>query len=134
MTRRYHVDIAVFAANTDRKWMDNLLSHHAVPGVESAKQGVARFISTAAIYQIVLTRDLSVNAGIPVDVAVDVARRLLAAPANRISIVPHLCLDLDRDAFMGRVDDLIADAVDSVVPKRRGRPPRVGAALDRSRP
>jgi hypothetical protein len=33
-------------------------------------------------------------------------------------------LAFDRDEFMLEIDRRIADAVESVVPRRRGRPPR----------
>ena len=122
MARHYHVDIAVFAAVTDRKWVDNLLSHFDVPGVESAKQGVARRVSTHGVYHIVLTRVLS-QAGTSIETAVSLARRLLTTDANHVALGPGLALTLDRTSFQREVDARIADAVESIVPRRRGRPP-----------
>lgn len=122
MARHYHVDIAVFAADTDRKWVDNLLSHFDVPGVESAKQGVARRVSTHGVYHIVLTRVLS-QAGTSIETAVSLARRLLTTDANHVALGPGLALTLDRTSFQREVDARIADAVESIVPRRRGRPP-----------
>ena len=64
MARFYHVDIARFAANADQKWVDNLLSHYDVPGVDGAKQGLARRISAVGVYHIALIRSLTRDAGI----------------------------------------------------------------------
>lgn len=122
MARHYHVDIAVFAADTDRKWVDNLLSHFDVPGVESAKQGVARRVSADGIYHIALVRRLADSAGLPIPAALGLAIRLLAAPDGVVAPAPHLEMRLDRRAFMSEIDSRIADGVEFIVPRRRGRP------------
>lgn len=126
MARHYHVDIAVFAAESDRKWVDNLLSHFDVPGVESARQGVARRVSTHGVYHIVLVRRLALAAGVSVERAVALAQQLLTTDANHVSLGHALELRIDRDAFQREIDDRIAQAVESIVPRRRGRPPSSG--------
>jgi hypothetical protein len=123
MARHYHIDIAVFAAESDRKWVDNLLSHFDVPGVENAKQGVARQLSHSGIYHVALTRRLWNEAGMSVEAALLAARRLLSDPAGRLLLAPAVELTLDRQAFLSAVDARIAEAVESIVPARRGRPP-----------
>src|ERR1043165_7586204 len=111
MARHYHVDIAVFAAESDRKWVDNLLSHFDVPGVDAAKQGVARRISQSGVHHIALTRRLWLRAGMSVEAALLAARRLLSDPAGRLHLAPDLELTLDREAFRVEVDSRIAEAV-----------------------
>lgn len=122
MARSYHVDIARFAADTDAKWVDNLLTAHAIPGVESARRGVARRISTSAIYHIALVRRLSQNLGVSVDRGVTLARELLLSTADEVAILGYVALRFDRHAFEREIDGRIADAVESIVPARRGRP------------
>jgi hypothetical protein len=123
MARHYHIDIAAFAADADQKWVDNLLSHFDVPGVEAARQGVARRISTHGIYHIALARIIAERASASAGVAVDLAARLLITDATRVSLGPGVSLVLDREAFERGVDARIAEAVESIVPARRGRPP-----------
>jgi hypothetical protein len=123
MARHYHIDIAVFAAESDRKWVDNLLSHFDVPGVEAAKQGVARQLSRSGVYHVALTRRLWLDAGMSVEAALAAARRLLSDPSGRLLLAPSLELRLDRDDFRSRIDERINEAVESIVPRRRGRPP-----------
>lgn len=126
MARTYHVDIAQYVANADRKWVDNLLSHFEIPGVERAERGVARRIATNGIYHITLVRQLTQRLDLGASAAVTMAGHLLADPAGRLSLPVGLELHFDRDAFENDVDRRIAEAVESVIPARRGRPPRRG--------
>lgn len=123
MARHYHVDIAAFAADADRKWVDNLLSHFDVPGVEAARQGVARRISTHGIYHIALARLIAERTSASVARSVELATLLLTTDAAHVGLGPGLSLDIDRHAFQHFVDRRIAEAVESIVPARRGRPP-----------
>jgi hypothetical protein len=123
MARHYHVDIAVFAADADRKWVDNLLSHFDVPGVESARQGVARRISAHGIHHIALTWRLASAGGLSLASALAASRELLQAPNAAVQLAPALTLELNRADFLAEIDSRIGEGVESIVPKRRGRPP-----------
>lgn len=123
MARTYHVDIAQYAAKSDRKWIDNLLSHHTVPGVAGGTQGVARRIGIDGIHHISLIRRLTREAGFATAGAVSIARRLLATDSAHVSLMPGLELEFDRPRFERDVDQLIAEGVEAVQPPRRGRPP-----------
>jgi hypothetical protein len=122
MARTYHVDIAQYVANADRKWVDNLLSHFRIPGVEKAERGVARRIATNGIYHIALVRQLTQRLDLGVSAAVSIAAHLLAEPVEQLSLPVGLELRFDRDTFQNDVNGRIADAVESVTPARRGRP------------
>ena len=125
MARHYHVDVARFATGADHKWVDNLLSHFAVPGVEGARQGLSRRISVDGVYHIALIRSLSRDLGMSVSSAVSLAGRLLADREDaRVEVMTGMVLALDRGAFTRRIDLAIAEAVESVAPARRGRPPK----------
>jgi hypothetical protein len=123
MARNYHVDIAAFAARADRKWVDNLLSHFDVPGVDSEKQGVARRLTIEAVQTVVLVRALASDTGLSIDRALAIAGRLLGADDGRVTgATAWVALQLDRSAFETEVDRRVAAAVEAVVPKKRGRP------------
>jgi hypothetical protein len=63
--------------------------------------------------------------GIGLEPASALAVRLLAAPPGEpILVLGELELRFDRAAFVASVDARIAEAVESVVPPRRGRPRR----------
>jgi hypothetical protein len=123
MARHYHVDIAQHAAGADAKWIDNVLSHFDVPGVQSGRQGVARRISLHGVYHIALIRRLTGELTLSTHLAVSLSAHLLATDATHISLSSGLSLHLDRRAFEREIDAAIALAVESVAPARRGRPP-----------
>jgi hypothetical protein len=124
MARFYHVDIARFAADADQKWVDNLLSHYDVPGVEGAKQGLARRISTVGVYHIALVRSLTRDAGVSTATAVSLSVRLLTPGVASIPVITGLEFRFDREVFERHIDQAISEAVESVAPARRGRPPK----------
>jgi hypothetical protein len=124
MARLYHVEIARHAAGADPKWVDNLLSHFSVPGVESARQGVARRITLSGVYHVALIRRLNRELGVSVSSAVALASRLLASDSARTSVAPGLELHIDRSALERDVDRRVSESVESSSRPRRGRPPR----------
>lgn len=123
MSRYYHVDIAAHVADADRKWVDNLLSHFNVSGVEADKQGVSRLISATGVHHIALIRHLTKNLSLSVERSIDIAAQLLRSHGWRIDVSDLLTLGLDEDALRRQVEGRLADAVEAIVPARRGRPP-----------
>lgn len=122
MARLYHVDIARHAASADKKWVDNLLSHHQIPGVDSGRQGSPRRISVAGIEHIALIRLLTAELQLSAAVAVSLASRLLAISSGSLSMGHGLELRLDVAEFRRRLHKSIDEGVESVTPARRGRP------------
>jgi hypothetical protein len=123
MARSYHVEIARFAADADQKWVDNLLSRFDVPGVDSSKQGLSRRISDVGIYHIALIRVLTAELELSTARAVTLAGQLLAVPGT-VVVADDIELTFDRPSFERRIDARVADAVESIAPARRGRPPK----------
>jgi hypothetical protein len=123
MARSYHVEIARFAADADQKWVDNLLSRFDVPGVDSSKQGLSRRISDIGIYHIALIRELTAQLDVSTTRAVSLAGQLLTVP-DAVVVAEDLELVFDRTSFERRVGARVAEAVESIAPARRGRPPK----------
>ena len=124
MARLYHVEVVRHAANTDLKWVDNLLSHFEVPGVQRWRQGVARKISLDGIYHVALVRRLNRELHLPVSAAVTLAKRLLASESGHPVVVSGIELRIDRPALEAEVDRRVDEAVESSTRPRRGRPPQ----------
>jgi len=124
LARFYHVDIARFASDADPKWVDNLLSHFDLPGVERKRQGSSRRLSATSIHHIALIRAISRNLGVSTAFAVSLAARLLGEGPSKVDVEPAISLTLDRNTFVRRIDAAISVAVESIEPARRGRPPR----------
>lgn len=124
MSREYHVDIAQHAASVDAKWLDNLLSRFEIPGVATARQGIARRVSSIGIYHVALIRRLTAELGMSTGIAVSVAMTLLDGAASAaFCVTAGVELRLNRPEFEREVDAAISVAVESVSPARRGRPP-----------
>lgn len=128
--RSYHVDIAEYVARAERKWIDNLLSHYDVPGVVSATRGSPRRITAIGIYHIALARQIARELNTTLVAAVALAKRILQAEADELPVFEGLALKFDHSAFQAAIDLRIAEAVEAVVPARRGRPPRHDTAAD----
>jgi hypothetical protein len=123
MARNYHVEIARFAADADQKWVDNLLSRFDVPGVDSARQGLSRRISDEGIYYIALIRELTSELEVSTAKAVALAGQLLTGPGPVI-VADDIELVFERSTFERRINLRVAEAVESIAPARRGRPPK----------
>ena len=122
MARLYHVDIARHVTSASHKWVDNLLSHFDIPGVEGGRRGFARRISADGISHIALIRRLTEDLHLGVADAVTLAHRLMHAHSLPVSVGGGLEVRLDLNEFRTKVERAIADGVESVIPARRGRP------------
>lgn len=119
--RSYDVGVASFALRVDRKWLDNLLSQHDVPGVDRSVQGLARQIPLRSLAIIAIVRDLQRHAGLPVSRGIDIGTRLIG-PAHGHVRLGSAVLTVDVPAIERELDHRLVDAMETVVPRRRGRP------------
>jgi len=67
-----------------------------------------------------MSRGLGVSTG----TALTLAARLLSENTSTVDVEPGLSLTLEKVSFLRRVDAAITDAVETVEPARRGRPPK----------
>jgi hypothetical protein len=118
----YHIDIACFVADVERKWIDNFLSRVDVAGCESPGHGVVRRLSIGAVRQIALTRRLTQELGLTLERAASLAESLLTN-GGHVRGPSGLAVHLDLAAFEADVDRRVAEGVEAVVLARRGRPP-----------
>ena len=122
----YHIDIACFVADVERKWIDNFLSRVAIAGAESSGHGVVRRLSAGAIHQITLTRRLAQELGLSIERAASLAGALIANGGS-VRMPSGLAVTVDLRAFDDDVASRLSDAVEAVVLARRGRPPGRGS-------
>lgn len=120
--RTYHVDIAGYASAAERKWIDNLLSQFDIPGVERTRRGSARRITPNGIYHIALARYIAIELRTTVRAAVELAESLMRAPEAEVEVFRGLSVRFDRHAFQVAIDARISEAVEAIVPAKRGRP------------
>ena len=118
----YHIDIACFVADVERKWIDNFLSRVDVAGAESSGHGVVRRLTIGAVRQIALTRQLVRDLGLTLERAASLAEALLAN-GGEVRGPSGLTIRLDLAQFEADINRRVADGVEAVVLARRGRPP-----------
>lgn len=127
MARSYDVAAAALALGVEPKWLDNVLSHHEVPGVSSSRQGVSRAITPSGLLHLAVTRALGEGARVPIGAAIQLAGVLLAGQERGVvetQVAPALTLRLDRVALTSALERRLVDAVEQAPTRRRGRPPR----------
>ena len=118
----YHIDIACFVADVERKWIDNFLSRVDVAGAESSGHGVVSRLTIGAVRQIALTRQLVRDLGLTLERAASLAEALLAN-GGEVRGPSGLTIRLDLAQFEADINRRVADGVEAVVLARRGRPP-----------
>ena len=126
MQRVYDVRTAALATGTTAKWVDNLLSHHQLPGVAQGRQGVQRQLSDIGLVAIELTRLLHERAAIPVWKAAQLAVTCLAIERDiaHITIGDDVTLVVDIASVQRRLHHAVVAAMEATVRVRRGRPRR----------
>ena len=123
--RAYTVAAAAVAIGANAKWVDNVLSHHAVPGVGRAARGVDRRLTPTAVLLLAITRLLVQELELPIARALVLAHEVARhrAPSGDHSLSPTLSLRVDVAAVERELSHRLAHAVETSVRPRRGRPP-----------
>lgn len=121
MPRAYTVATAALALDVPAKWVDNILSHHTVSGVDQQRQGVARKLSIDGLLVLGLTTFLIQEVGAPAPKAIGIAEALLRNK-GRYESPRGLSLILDLSAFQTSLLERLENAVEMAPVPRRGRP------------
>lgn len=124
--RAYTVAATAVALGVSSKWVDNVLSHHQVPGVHQARQGIARRVTPAALLILDITLRLVRSLGLPLPQALETARRLIDAREGGVALSGAASIQIRADVET-LTDDLNARlerAVEMSPTPRRGRPRR----------
>ena len=144
MARVYDIAVAALAIGVERKWLDNLTAQHSIPGTEHVARGVARRLSMRTLLTAAIVRDLNRGLGVPVGRGVEVAssilgaqqsregvaiaasgaEELLSAPRVVLPIAGSVTLSVDVESLEREIEQRLLAAMETVVPRRRGRPPR----------
>lgn len=132
MHRTYNTKLIALTIAVSPKWVDNLLSHHALPGVSRTKQGVERQVTDDGLLAIEMTRMLARELGVPLSRAAAIARIAIASRSEsplRFVTESGIAVVFPLAAIELRLRGRMIEAVEAIGRVPRGRPPR-----DRSRP
>ena len=119
----YDIATTAFAVGARRKWLDNLTSHHDLPGVQSSKRGVSREFSFEAVVLVSFIRALTDDLCVPVWRAVELAIAISGDPDGTLSLPAGIVMSIDTAALARQVRQHLLEAAESVPRIRRGRPP-----------
>lgn len=123
--RGYTVAAAAVTLGMPAKQLDNILSHHSVPGVQRSRQGVQRLVAPSALIQLEIAVILADTLGMPFTLAIPLAAQIHRAGGTiDIADTPRLSLRLDLPSLTAQLDRRLADAVESAPHPKRGRPRR----------
>jgi hypothetical protein len=115
---------AAFALGISKKDLDNILSRYPVRGFERGKRGAARRLSLASIEQVAIAIDLTRDYSIPLPTALLLAEEALSSREGVItSPQGHLAIHADLDRIRRGLHEKLSEAIEHVIPPRRGRPP-----------
>ena len=124
--RAYTVAATAVALGVSSKWVDNVLSHHQVPGVHQARQGIARRVTPAALLTLDIALKLVRSLGLPLPQALETARRLIDAKEGGIALSGATSIQIRADVktLTNDLNARLERAVEMSPTPRRGRPRR----------
>jgi hypothetical protein len=112
---------AAVALGIDRKTLDNAISRLGSAVVPRGRQGLERRIPANLLPIIALALDISSHLGTPIREAFPLAQRLMSGQRD---IGPRLSIHADIDRIQGEISARLESAIETVVRRPRGRPPR----------
>lgn len=134
MSRTYTVRAVALAIGVPSKWMDNLLSRHALPGVERSRQGVERRITDEGMLATEVARILNIELGVSMERAAAIARDMMnsrTGSETSFSTPSGLSLHFPVADIERRLRDRIMDALEAMARLPRGRPPHTEKNAER---
>ncbi len=120
--RAYTVATVAVALGVGAKWIDNVLSHHSIPGVSQSRQGVARRLTAEAVSVLEIALRLTRAFEIPVRRALELAIDLAMRHPERLRVVEGFEIRMDIAAVRSDLSARLAEAVEFAPVPRRGRP------------
>ncbi|MEK7401662.1 MAG: hypothetical protein AABZ80_04785 [Gemmatimonadota bacterium] len=110
------------------KWIDNVLSHFVVVGVEQGTKGVERQLNGEAVLAISLCRLLSSELGVPLATAVSIGNHIVRTRTDadgKYEVAPGFSLQFSLTDIERQLHARLGDASESAPHVRRGRPQRL---------
>ena len=124
--RAYTVAATAVALGVNPKWVDNVLSHHRLPGVLQERQGIARRVTPAALLVLDVGLRLVRSLALPLPRALETAQQLVAAGEGGIELPGMISIYLKADVktLADNLTIRLERAVEICPTPRRGRPRR----------
>jgi hypothetical protein len=121
--RAYTVATAAVTLRMPAKWIDNVLSHHSVPGIVRTRQGVSRRLTPQAILSLEIAIRLIDGLSTPVARALELSAKGIRENGE-IPAGKGVTVRFDVEAIQAELSERLANAVEIAPLPRRGRPPK----------
>ncbi|HXG72694.1 MAG TPA: hypothetical protein VNJ04_18985 [Gemmatimonadaceae bacterium] len=122
MAKVYTVATVALALKVAPKWLDNLLSHHSVTGVDREAQGRSRRLSTPSVQLLAIALTLMNDLALSTPRSLALAAKLMSS-GGRLQTPRGLRLEIDLNSARQVVIERLNYAVEVAPVPRRGRPP-----------
>ena len=121
----YTITAVAVTLGVSHKWLDNVLSHHAVPGVLQTRQGIVRRVSLEGLINLELASRLNRELSLPIGRALTTAAQLTGTEGGEVTIGdnPPIHLHIDLDALKRDLRARLERALEITPTPKRGRPP-----------
>jgi hypothetical protein len=116
----YDTAAAAEALGISAKQFDNILSRHALPGIEKQRRGVGRRIGSDAVLAVFIAVEIVRAARVPLAVALQLARTSLMT-GGEATVGEFAVLTIDLAAVRASVATRLDAAVELVGRRPRGR-------------
>jgi hypothetical protein len=123
MPRSYSVSTVQLVLDVPIKWVDNVLTHHDVPGVVRGRRGLSRGVPPHSLLVLGVALELIRDLQMPIAPAIGLAASLCEAPSGEHRLTAEIVLRVDMAAIERRLERRLLEAVEVAGAKRRGRPP-----------
>jgi hypothetical protein len=120
--RAYTVATTAVALNVPTKWVDNVLSHHRIPGVSRSRQGISRKLTYRAILTLELALRIARTLTSTLPRSLELAASVLTDRKTPLSLDNGLSLTVDLDRLEAELTARLDHAVEVTPLPRRGRP------------
>jgi hypothetical protein len=121
----YTIAATAVTLGVSRKWLDNVLSHHTVPGVLQTRQGIVRRVTPEGLLNLELAARLNRDLSLPLGRALSAAAQLINAEGGEVALgdKPPLRIQVDLAALRRGLNTRLERALEITPSPRRGRPP-----------
>jgi hypothetical protein len=123
MPRSYSVSTVQLVLDAPAKWVDNVLTHHEVPGVVRGRRGLSRGLPPRALLVLGVALEVIRELQMPIGAAIALATSLCDDPTREVRVTTEITLRVDVLAIERRLERRLLEATEVAGAKRRGRPP-----------
>ena len=116
----YDTAAAAEALGISAKKLDNILSRHALPGIEKKRRGVGRRIGSDAVLAVFIAVEIVRAAHVPLGVALQLSRTILMTGGEAM-VGRFAVLTIDLAAVRASIAARLDAAVELVGRRPRGR-------------